>query len=85
MKVKANFDYNDIKLERLVKKGEVIDVTEERGKDLLTKAYNGVRFVSLVEEEQEEVKEEIQELKEEANEEPKEEVKPKKRKTKKEE
>ena len=50
MKVKANFDYNDILLERLVKKDEVIEVDEARGKLLTTKLYNGVPFCNVVEE-----------------------------------
>lgn len=36
MKVKAITDYNDLILKKLIKKGEELDVTEERGKTLLT-------------------------------------------------
>lgn len=50
MKVKANFDYNDVLLERLVKKDEVIEVDEARGKLLTAKLYNGVPFCNVVEE-----------------------------------
>lgn len=83
MKVKANFDYNDILLERLVKKDEVIEVDEERGKLLTTKLYNGVPFCNVVEEQVQEenndkepleTKEDLDEVVEE---------KPKKRRTRK--
>ena len=81
MKVKANFDYNDILLERLVKKDEVIEVDEERGKLLTTKLYNGVPFCDVVEEQQgqeendgEEPKEPLDEAPKENMEEPKEDL-----------
>lgn len=50
MKVKANFDYNDILLKRLVKKDEVIEVDDVRAKVLTTELYNGVPFCNIVEE-----------------------------------
>lgn len=52
MKVKANFDYKDLQLNRLVKKDEVIEVDEERAKVLTTTLYNGVPFCNVVEEQQ---------------------------------
>lgn len=61
MKVKANFDYNDILLKRLVKKDEVIEVDDVRAKVLTTELYNGVPFCNIVEEKQKE-KEEDKEL-----------------------
>lgn len=54
MKVKANFDYNDVLLERLVKKDEVIEVDDVRAKVLTTELYNGVPFCNIVEEKQKE-------------------------------
>lgn len=54
MKVKANFDYNDILFKRLVKKDEVIEVDDVRAKVLTTKLYNGVPFCNIVEEKQKE-------------------------------
>lgn len=83
MKVKANFDYNDILLERLVKKDEVIEVDEARGKLLTTKLYNGVPFCNVVEEQVQEENNDKEPL------EPKEDLdevveeKPKKRRTRK--
>lgn len=83
MKVKANFDYNDILLERLVKKDEVIEVDEERGKLLTTTLYNGVPFCNVVEEQVQEENNDKEPL------EPKEDLdevveeKPKKRRTRK--
>ena len=83
MKVKANFDYNDILLERLVKKDEVIEVDEERAKVLTTKLYNGVPFCNVVEEQVQEENNDKEPL------EPKEDLdevveeKPKKRRTRK--
>ena len=83
MKVKANFDYNDILLERLVKKDEVIEVDEERAKVLTTQSYNGVPFCNVVEEQVQEENNDKEPL------EPKEDLdevveeKPKKRRTRK--
>lgn len=79
MKVKANFDYKDIVLKRLVKENEVIEVDEARGKLLTTKKYNGVPFCNIVEEVAEEVKEEVKEPLEENVED----EKPKKKRTRK--
>lgn len=50
MKIKANFKYNDLELNRTVKENEIIEVTDERGKELTTKKYNGIPFGTLVEE-----------------------------------
>ena len=78
MKVKANFDYNDKVLKRLVKKDEVIEVDDERGKFLMNKKDHGVPFVEFVEETQEEAEEIKEEAQEEKQEEVEEEPKPKK-------
>lgn len=56
MKVKANFDYRDVLLERLVKKDEIIEVSDERGTYLMNTKHNKTPFVSLVVEEQKEEK-----------------------------
>ena len=50
MKVKANFNYNDIELKRLVKKDEIIEVDKERANVLTTKKWDGTPFCSIVEE-----------------------------------
>lgn len=50
MKIKANFDYSDLELNRVVKENEVIEVTDKRGKELTTKKYNGIPFGTLVDE-----------------------------------
>lgn len=57
MKVKANFDYNDLQLNRLVNKDEVIEVDQERAKQLTTLTYANKPFCSIVEEEKEDKKE----------------------------
>lgn len=64
MKVKANFDYNDILLKRLVKKDEVIEVDDVRAKVLTTELYNGVPFCNIVEEKQKEKEEDKEPLEE---------------------
>lgn len=51
MKVKANFQYKDLLLNRIVEKNEVIEVDEERAKVLTTSTYNGKTFCHFVEEE----------------------------------
>lgn len=77
MKVKANFNYKDKQLDRLVKKGEVIDVDETRAKILCETTYNNIPFCSIVEndtdekednEENQEVEEDKQEDQEEQEE-----------------
>lgn len=50
MKVKANFNYNDIELNRTVKKDEVIEVNADRAKLLTSKEWDGTPFCTLVEE-----------------------------------
>lgn len=62
MKVKANFNYNDLKLNKVIYKGEVIEVDEERAKELTNKQWQGTPFCEIVEEEKE-AKEEVQEEK----------------------
>ena len=54
MKVKANFNYNDIELKRLVTKDEVIEVDEERANELINKKWDGTPFCTIVEEPKEE-------------------------------
>jgi hypothetical protein len=51
MKVKANFLYKDLLLNRVVEKDEVIEVDEERAKVLTTATYDGKTFCHFVEEE----------------------------------
>lgn len=51
MKVKANFLYKDLLLNRIVEKDEVIEVDEERAKVLTTSTYDGKTFCHFVEEE----------------------------------
>ncbi len=51
MKVKANFKYKDLLLNRIVEKDEVIEVDEERAKVLTTSTYGGKTFCYFVEEE----------------------------------
>lgn len=51
MKVKANFQYKDLLLNRIVEKDEVIEVDEERAKVLTITLYNGAPFCTLIEEE----------------------------------
>ena len=58
MKVKANFKYNDLLLNRIVEKDEVIEVDEERAKVLTTSTYNGKTFCHFVEEEKQNIEEE---------------------------
>lgn len=58
MKVKANFKYNDLLLNRIVEKDEVIEVDEERAKVLTTSTYDGKTFCHFVEEEKQNVEEE---------------------------
>lgn len=50
MKVKANFLYKDLLLNRVVEKDEVIEVDEERAKVLTTSTYDGKTFCCFVEE-----------------------------------
>lgn len=50
MKLKANFNYNDIELKRLVNKDEIIEVDEDRAKVLTTKKWNETPFCTIVEE-----------------------------------
>ena len=54
MKLKANFNYNDIELKRLVNKDEIIEVDEDRAKVLTTKEWDGTPFCTIVEEQKEE-------------------------------
>lgn len=54
MKVIANISYLDKELNRQVAEGEVLEVTEERGKVLTTNQFNNVFYCSLVEEAKEE-------------------------------
>lgn len=58
MKVKANFQYKDLLLNRVVEKDEIIEVDEERAKVLTTSTYDGKTFCNFVEEEKENVEEE---------------------------
>ena len=58
MKVKANFKYKDLLLNRIVEKDEVIEVDEERAKVLTTSTYNGKTFCHFVEEEKQNIEEE---------------------------
>lgn len=51
MKVKANFNYNDTELKRLVTKDEIIEVEKERANVLVTKKWDGTPFCTIVEEE----------------------------------
>lgn len=51
MKVKANFNYNDTELKRLVTKDEIIEVEKERANVLVTKQWDGTPFCTIVEEE----------------------------------
>lgn len=50
MKVIANISYLDKELNRQVAEGEVLEVTEERGKVLTTNQFNNVFYCSVVEE-----------------------------------
>lgn len=52
MKVKANFLYKDLLLNRVVEKDEVIEVDEERAKVLTTSTYDGETFCCFVEEQE---------------------------------
>lgn len=66
MKVKANFQYKDLLLNRIVEKDEIIEVDEKRAKVLTTSIYDGKTFCNFVEEEKsnsEEEKEDIEESK----------------------
>ena len=65
MKVKANFLYKDLILNRIVEKDEVIEVDEERAKVLTTSTYDGKTFCNFVEEKSnsEEEKADIEESK----------------------
>lgn len=58
MKVKANFQYKDLLLNRIIEKDEVIEVDEERAKVLTTSTYDGKTFCDFVEEEKENIEEE---------------------------
>lgn len=58
MKVKANFQYKDLLLNRIVEKDEVIEVDEERAKVLTTSTYDGKTFCNFVEEEKPNIEEE---------------------------
>ena len=58
MKVKANFQYKDLLLNRVVEKDEIIEVDEERAKVLTTSTYDGKTFCDFVEEEKENIEEE---------------------------
>lgn len=58
MKVKANFQYKDLLLNRIIEKDEVIEVDEERAKVLTTSKYDGKTFCHFVEEEKPNIKEE---------------------------
>lgn len=57
MKVKANFLYKDLLLNRVVEKDEVIEVDEERAKVLTTSKYDGKTFCCFVEEEKPNIEE----------------------------
>lgn len=70
MKVKANFQYKDLLLNRIVEKDEVIEVDEERAKVLTTSTYDGKTFCNFVEEEKQNIEEE-KNIEEENVEEPK--------------
>lgn len=52
MKVKANFLYKDLLLNRVVEKDEIIEVDEERAKVLTSTTYNGKPFCYFVEEQE---------------------------------
>lgn len=52
MKVKANFLYKDLLLNRIVEKDEVIEVDEERAKVLTSTTYDGKPFCCFVEEQE---------------------------------
>lgn len=58
MKVKANFQYKDLLLNRIIEKDEVIEVDEERAKVLTTSTYDGKTFCHFVEEEKSNIEEE---------------------------
>ena len=58
MKVKANFQYKDLLLNRVIEKDEVIEVDEERAKVLTTSTYDGKTFCNFVEEEKPSIEEE---------------------------
>ena len=58
MKVRANIEYRDTLLKRIVNKDEVLEVDEARAKVLTTKEWYGQKFASIVEETVEEVAEE---------------------------
>lgn len=58
MKVKANFQYKDLLLNRVVEKDEIIEVDEERANVLTTSTYDGKIFCDFVEEEKENIEEE---------------------------
>lgn len=58
MKVKANFQYNDLLLKRVVEKDEVIEVDEERANVLTTSMFDGKTFCCFVEEEKQNIEEE---------------------------
>lgn len=57
MKVKANFLYKDLLLNRVVEKDEVIEVDEERAKVLTTSTYDGKTFCCFVEEQEPNIEE----------------------------
>ena len=58
MKVKANFQYKDLLLNKIIEKDEVIEVDEERAKVLTTSTYDGKTFCHYVEEEKQNIEEE---------------------------
>lgn len=64
MKVKANFLYKDLLLNRVVEKDEVIEVDEERAKVLTTSTYDGKTFCCFVEEEKPNIEEEKTDIEE---------------------
>ena len=55
MKVKANFQYKDLLLNRIIEKDEV---DEERANVLTTSTYDGKTFCHFVEEEKQNIEEE---------------------------
>lgn len=65
MKVKANFLYKDLLLNRVVEKDEVIEVDEERAKVLTSATYDGKTFCCFVEEEKPNIEDEKPNIEEE--------------------
>lgn len=62
MKVKANFDYKDLQLNKIIVKDEEIEVSQERANELCNKKFNGIPFCEIVEENE---KEELEEMEDE--------------------